>query len=219
MPKAGSVGGTRGKLVLEDVGSVMTGKDSVDRKLVVVGDGNCGKTCLLVTYCSDSFPDVYVPTVFETYSTFVECNQQRVRLSLWDTAGEEDYDRLRPLSYGQANVVVMCFTLDNPDSLSNVEYKWEPEIRHYLPKVPIVLVGNKRDVRDDYRPPLVLPRNYKPPVTAAEGRAVASRIRAAAYVECSALKRIGVKEVFDAAIKASLQQQTGRKKQRRCSML
>ncbi|KAH7974569.1 hypothetical protein HPB49_017008 [Dermacentor silvarum] len=176
----------------------MTGKDSVDRKLVVVGDGNCGKTCLLVTYCSDSFPDVYVPTVFETYSTFVECNQQRVRLSLWDTAGEEDYDRLRPLSYGQANVVLMCFTLDNPDSLSNVEYKWEPEIRHYLPK----------DVRDDYRPPLVLPRNYKPPVTAAEGRAVASRIRAAAYVECSALKRIGVKEVFDAAIKASLQQQT-----------
>ncbi|KAL1484906.1 hypothetical protein MTO96_032300 [Rhipicephalus appendiculatus] len=175
----------------------MTGKDAaaIDRKLVVVGDGNCGKTCLLVTYCSDSFPDVYVPTVFETYSTFVECNQQR------------------------ANVVVMCFTLDNPDSLSNVEYKWEPEIRHYLPKVPIVLVGNKRDIRDDYRPPLVLPRNYKPPVTSSEGRAVASRIRAAAYVECSALKRIGVKEVFDAAIKASLQQQPGRKKKRRCCML
>lgn len=200
---------------------MMTGKDGapIDRKLVVVGDGNCGKTCLLVTYCSDSFPDVYVPTVFETYSKFVESNHQRVRLSLWDTAGEEDYDRLRPLSYGQANVVLMCFTIDNPDSLTNVEFKWEPEIRHYLPKVPIVLVGNKKDIRDDYRPPLVLPRNYKPPVTSSEARAVASRIRAAAYVECSALKKIGVREVFDAAIKASLQQQPGGKKQRRCCVL
>lgn len=194
-------------------------KEAIDRKLVVVGDGYCGKTCLLVTYCSDSFPDVYVPTVFETYTTFVEFNQQRVRLSLWDTAGEEDYDRLRPLSYGQANVVVMCFALDNQDSLTNVESRWQPEIRHFLPKVPIVLVGNKKDIRDDYRPPPVLPRNYKPPVKTSEGRAVANRIRAAAYIECSALKLTGVREVFDAAIKASLQQQPGRQRRHRCCLL
>lgn len=197
----------------------MAGKETIERKLVVVGDGNCGKTCLLVTYCSESFPRVYVPTVFETYSTFVESSQYRVRLSLWDTAGEEDYDRLRPLSYSQANVVLMCFTVDNRDSLSNVLYKWEPEIRHYLPKVPIVLVGNKKDIRDDYSPPEVLPHNYKPPVTTSEGKAVASTIKAAAYVECSALRMTGVMEVFDAAIKASLQQQPGRHGKNRCRLL
>ncbi|KAH9363439.1 hypothetical protein HPB48_006025 [Haemaphysalis longicornis] len=57
----------------------MAGKKTVARKLVVVGDGNCGKTCLLVTYCCDCFPCDYVPTVFETYSKFVESSEYRVR--------------------------------------------------------------------------------------------------------------------------------------------
>ncbi|XP_077547195.1 ras-like GTP-binding protein Rho1 [Haemaphysalis longicornis] len=197
----------------------MAGKKTVARKLVVVGDGNCGKTCLLVTYCCDCFPCDYVPTVFETYSKFVESSEYRVQLSLWDTAGQEGYDRLRPLSYSQTDVVLLCFTLDDSDSLGSVECKWEPEIRHYLPRVPIVLVGNKKDIRDDHRPPEVLPRNYKPPVTTSEGKAVASSIRAAAYVECSALTMTGVREVFDAAIKASLQPQPHRLTKRQCRLL
>ncbi|CAN8025803.1 unnamed protein product [Ixodes persulcatus] len=181
------------------------GDQPVDRKLVAVGDGSCGKTCLLISYCSEEFPTSYVPTVFETYSSIVQWCQQRVRLSLWDTAGEEDYDRLRPLSYSQASAVLVCFALDNRDSFVNVEFKWEPEIRHYLPKVPIVLVGNKLDLRDSHVAPEVRPRNYKPPVSTREGRSLAERIRASAYVECSALTRQGIPEVFDAAIKASLQ--------------
>jgi hypothetical protein len=63
---------------------------------------------------------------------------------LWDTAGQEDYDRLRPLSYPDTDVILMCFSIDSPDSLENIPEKWTPEVRHFCPNVPIILVGNKK---------------------------------------------------------------------------
>ena len=67
----------------------------VRRKLVIVGDGECGKTCLLIVFSRDEFPEVYVPTVFETYVASIDVDNRQVELALWDTAGQEDYDRLR----------------------------------------------------------------------------------------------------------------------------
>uniref|UniRef100_A0A4W3GWB3 Uncharacterized protein n=1 Tax=Callorhinchus milii TaxID=7868 RepID=A0A4W3GWB3_CALMI len=72
-----------------------------------------------------------------------------VELALWDTAGQEDYDRLRPLSYPDTDVILMCFSIDNPDSLENIPEKWTPEVKHFCPNVPIILVGNKKDLRND----------------------------------------------------------------------
>ncbi|KAK2843631.1 hypothetical protein Q7C36_011846 [Tachysurus vachellii] len=94
---------------------------AIRKKLVVVGDGACGKTCLLIVFSKDEFPEVYVPTVFENY------------LALWDTAGQEDYDRLRPLSYPDTDVILMCFSVDSPDSLENIPEKWVPEVKHFCP--------------------------------------------------------------------------------------
>lgn len=51
-----------------------------------------------------------------------------MELALWDTAGQEDYDRLRPLSYPDTNVILMCFSVDSPDSLENIPEKWTPEV-------------------------------------------------------------------------------------------
>ena len=73
-------------------------------------------------------------------STFVG----QVELALWDTAGQEDYDRLRPLSYPDTDVILMCFSIDSPDSLENIPEKWTPEVKHFCPLVPIILVGNKK---------------------------------------------------------------------------
>ena len=66
---------------------------------------------------------VYVPTVFENYVADVEVDGKHVELALWDTAGQEDYDRLRPLSYPDSHVILICFAVDSPDFLDNVQEK------------------------------------------------------------------------------------------------
>ncbi|KPP56101.1 hypothetical protein Z043_126355, partial [Scleropages formosus] len=97
----------------------------------------------------DEFPEVYVPTVFETYVADIEVDGKQVQLALWDTAGQEDYDRLRPLSYPDTDVILMCYSVDSPDSLENIPEKWVPEVKHFCPSVPIILVANKKDLRHD----------------------------------------------------------------------
>ncbi|CAN7942470.1 unnamed protein product, partial [Ixodes hexagonus] len=126
----------------------------------------------------------------------------QVRLSLWDTAGSTDYDSLRPLAYPQASAVLVCFALDDRESLINVERKWVPEVRQRLPRVPVVLVGNKRDLREHQAPSYHLNQNRGPPVTTSQGKAIAERIKASAYVECSAIMQQGLDKVFEAAVTA-----------------
>ncbi|KAG9541852.1 hypothetical protein KCU97_g20190, partial [Aureobasidium melanogenum] len=119
------------------------------RKLVIIGDGACGKTSLLSVFTLGYFPTRYVPTVFENYVTDCRVDGKSVQLALWDTAGQEDYERLRPLAYSQAHVILIGFSVDTPDSLENVKHKWADEATERCPGVPIILVGLKKDLRDD----------------------------------------------------------------------
>ncbi|KAI9299283.1 small GTPase superfamily, partial [Cunninghamella echinulata] len=119
------------------------------KKLVVVGDGHCGKTSLLVVYQNGEFPVRYVPTVFENYIANVQIDGRVIELALWDTAGQEEYDRLRPLSYPETNVILICFAIDQPTSFANVQDRWLPEVTHFCENVPKLLVGTKSDLRED----------------------------------------------------------------------
>ena len=103
-------------------GTNITQPPSYSKKFVVVGDGGCGKTCLLISYSQGYFPQKYVPTVFENYITHTEHRPsgKTVELALWDTAGQEEYDRLRPLSYPETDLLFVCFAIDCPNSLENV---------------------------------------------------------------------------------------------------
>ncbi|GAB1518222.1 Rho GTPase [Rhizoctonia solani] len=116
-------------------------KKPIQRKIVVCGDGGCGKTSLLNVFTRGFFTQVYEPTVFENYVQDVKVDDQLVELSLWDTAGQEDFDRLRSLSYADTHLIMLCFSVDNPISLENVESKWIEEVLEHCPGVKIVLVG------------------------------------------------------------------------------
>lgn len=175
-------------------------------KSVVVGDGGVGKTCLLISYTTNTFPNDYIPTVFDNYSASVMIDGEPIKLGLWDTAGQSEYDRLRPLSYPQTEIFLCCFSVISPSSFSNVTSKWIPEIYHHCPKdIAILLVGTKTDLRDE---PHVLDdlheKNLKP-ISYEQGVKLAKDLGAVAYLECSAATQVGVKEIFDFAIRAVLE--------------
>lgn len=175
-----------------------------DIKCVVVGDGAVGKTCLLMSYTTNAFPQDYIPTVFDNYSAIVMVDGNPVNLGLWDTAGQDDYDRLRPLSYPKTDVFLICFSIVHPDSFDNVRSKWNPEIRHHCPKAQTILVGTKTDLRTEKAELEKLKRKKQHPISYPQGLAMAKEIHAIKYLECSAKTQIGLKVVFDDAIRVSL---------------
>jgi len=190
-------------------------------KLVVVGDGAVGKTCLLLSYTSRTFPKDYVPTVFDNYSANVRVGDQTIALSLWDTAGQEEYDRLRPLSYPQTDVFLLCFNILSQTSFNNVKQKWWPEVSHHCPTTNI-LVGTKSDLREDLEKIESLKEKGLTPVTVEQGENLSREIKAVKYMECSALTQKGLKEIFDLAIKTAVhptEKKFVHKKKQKCTIL
>ena len=145
-------------------------------KIVIVGNGAVGKTSLLLTYTMDTFPSDYMPSVYEDPQVNIILDGRPVSLGLWDTAGQDDYDRLRPLSYPQTDVFLIAFDTANRESFEAVETKWLPELLHHAPGVPIILVGTKGDL------PSV--------VTEAEARATTTKWKMAMYMETSAMQQV-----------------------------
>lgn len=111
--------------------------------------------------------------------------------------GQEDYDRLRPLSYPQTDVFLVCFSVTSPASFENVKEKWFPEVHHHCPGVPCLIVGTQIDLRDDAQVIEKLARQKQRPVTNEQGERLARELGAVKYVECSALTQKGLKNVFD----------------------
>ena len=116
-------------------------------KVVVVGDGAVGKTCLITRVIRGSFPTEYVPNWFGDCVCDFTVDGAVYSVFWLDTLGQEDYDRLRPLVYPSTDVFLVCFDIANRASFENVMNKWIPEVRQFMPDTPVLLVANKSDMR------------------------------------------------------------------------
>ncbi|KAM5526757.1 GTP-binding protein rho2 [Fusarium oxysporum f. sp. phaseoli] len=178
--------------------------NAIRRKLVIIGDSACGKTSLLSMFTLGNFPASQVPTVFENYITNCIVDGRAVEFALWDTAGLEGYEPLRPLAYSHANIILIGFSLEDLCSLDNVKCKWSKEATRLCPGVSVVLVGLKKDVREDPTATRNIGKNSLRCVTEHEGEIVAYEIGAKTYLECSSLSGEGVDTVFEVASRVAL---------------
>ncbi|XP_077574290.1 cdc42 homolog [Stigmatopora nigra] len=181
---------------------------------VLVGDGAVGKSSLVISYTTNGYPVKYVPTAFDNFTVMIVVDGTPVRLQLCDTAGQkwgdgsanDELERLRPLCYRNADVFLLCYSVVRPASFHNLTHRWLPEIRRHCPGAPLVLVGTQLDLREDVQVLIRLAQNQEHPVSSEEGRQLAQQLGAAGFAECSALTQKNLKEAFDSAILASIQQ-------------
>lgn len=172
---------------------------TLKKKLVIVGDDLTGKTSILFASGNRTLPPDYVPTVLEYYSASIKIDEEVIELIISDTSGKTEYDSLRALTYRRADVILICFSIDNPESFQNVAEKWWPQVHHYgESQVPVLLVGNKKDMRYDLNQKLVTP---------SEGHLMATRIGVLCYVECSATTKEGIAEVMRIVALASVRKE------------
>ncbi|XP_054460614.1 rho-related GTP-binding protein RhoH [Anoplopoma fimbria] len=176
-------------------------------KCVLVGDSAVGKTALLVRFTSETFPDTYKPTVFENTGVEVYMDGVQISLGLWDTAGNDNFRQIRPRSYQHADVVLVCYSVANLNSLASIQDKWMAEVRENLPKVPVLIVATQTDLRE-------AGAHRGSCITAAEGRRLAHDVHAKGYLECSSLGNRGVQQVFEYAVRTAVHQTRKRARRR-----
>ncbi|TVY34042.1 GTP-binding protein [Lachnellula subtilissima] len=242
------------------------GNKTTKRKLVLLGDGACGKTSLLNVFtrgytnqwCTQVLPYslrtnrlrelcarqvidcAWAVSFFQVLRMAEEEVQMltapvpdifvdnvHIELSLWDTAGQEEFDRLRSLSYDDTHAIMLCFSVDSKDSLENVESKWTAEIADNCQGVKIVLVALKCDLReqdnedeDSAETTNGAQQEKKPTISYNQGLEVARRIGALRYLECSAMRNRGVNEAFTEAARVALSVKlAGEKGDSKCSVM
>ncbi|XP_052093065.1 rho-related protein racA-like isoform X2 [Mytilus californianus] len=164
-------------------------------QILVVGDGGVGKTSLLITYVTDSFPHPYIPSLADFYDPVIrKVEGQNIRLTLMDTGGGEDYDRLRPLSYYGRDIILLCFDIRNESTLLRVKEKYIPDLDYHVPTIPRILVGCKSDLR-------ITEPNSCVDKDQTERSANALGLH---YFETSSIKGHGLQTCFDKAMRLGL---------------
>lgn len=169
----------------------------VPSKVLFVGDSKVGKTCYVCTYLSGNFPSD-PPQVREPPVISVLFNDKKIKLMPCDTTGSTDYEKLRSLSYMSTDIIVLCFSLVDPKSLENIETYWLSEIQRERPGKPFILVGLKKDLRDNFNDQLKTQGLEQ--ISSQKGEEMKEKIGAKDYIECSAANNENVKKVVESVI-------------------
>ncbi|CAF0871598.1 unnamed protein product [Rotaria sordida] len=176
---------------------------------VIIGDSGVGKSSLVVSYTTNDFPTKYVPTAFDNYSVDVSVGTRLVHFDICDTGGKEQFSPLHGLCIPYSDVILLCFSVVNPQSFQNAITYWLSRARRSNSKIPIILVGTQMDLRSDLQTLLTLDQQKLKPVTEKEARARAQQMHACTYIECSSLTEKNLKTVFDTAVLTAIEFRDG----------
>lgn len=170
-------------------------------KCVLVGDTAVGKTVLIKTFQKKEYSKGDDATVLEKVEMKFKDKKHKTVMEIYDTAGSEDYDRLRPQAYKGADVFIICFSLIHPSSLRNAKHKWVKEIKGYNPDVPYILAGLRMDERDNFDS---IDKSHKQenmsPIKKSKGQKAADKIEALSYTEVSAKNQQRLDDLFNDAL-------------------
>jgi small GTP-binding protein len=172
-------------------------------KCLVVGDHGVGKTSMLITHRTNTFPTEYIPPVLDQFPLELTVNEnEKIRLDVWEKPPLDDSEMTRSMPYLDTDVFLVCFSINSIDSLESVQTKWIPQIQHYWPIAPVILVGTKADLR-----------KCDPSSTDADSNEklieieyvlkLAKELGVTEYLECSALTQDGLKIVFERGAQAA----------------
>ena len=192
-------------------------------KATFVGDGAAGKTCLLLRLANDEFPEDYVPTVFDLDSevAFTAADGSAVPMMLLDTVSRADYERLRPLAYPGTSVMSLVYNVVGPVSFANIEERWLPEARLYVPDTPLLLIGAKADLVSDAAVLSKLAAASEVPIATETALKFATK-HGLAFLETSARTGSGIEELKAKLLelgREGKQRALARKRKPRCVLL
>ena len=159
-------------------------------KILLLGDCAVGKSCLLLRYCENSFQESHLATIgldFRLKTITLE-NNRKIRIQIWDTAGEDRFRSITRNYYKGAHGIVLIYDVTDQQSFQHIK-DWVDKIKEESKEgVIIYLVGNKIDLID------------KRIITNADGKKLSEEIKIK-YYETSAKDSIGVNEVFENLVK------------------
>ncbi|KXJ29322.1 Ras-related C3 botulinum toxin substrate 1 [Exaiptasia diaphana] len=165
-------------------------------KIVLLGDKEVGKTCLLLQLCykSNTISRKHLESISNTYQANIIVEGKVYQLDLWDAECKDANDNVRPSAYTETDVFCVCFSVSDAESFRHVENKWHQEIKKHSPKTPIILVGTKTDLREAHEEKNGKVDEKKTAfITYKMGKKMKKKLGAIRYLECSALTQRGFK--------------------------
>lgn len=168
---------------------------SIVLKILLLGNGTVGKTSLINRYLKNVYNPVYLTTIgIDQSIKFLSVNNKHIKLSIWDTAGQEQFRTIAKSFYNKTDAVILCFDLTEKESLDSISY-WIDQLcnKIELNKIGLVLVGTKLDLAD----------LEKVEGISEEVKKYVDKYNIK-YYKTSSLSGINVKEVFNYLIKMTL---------------
>ncbi|KAF7533892.1 hypothetical protein G7054_g6704 [Neopestalotiopsis clavispora] len=194
-------------------GAPSTPRPPEKMRFAVIGDGNSGKTCMLLRWYYDVFNSNWNPTHYDLFNRTLHVDGKNTDLEIWDTAGRIDLHQLALLSYLHWDGIILCYSVNNDRKFNSAQTRWINEIHMHCPGVPVFLVALKIDTRPGHGSrrwvaPLFGPIDTR--VSVSEGAAAAAGIGAVRYLECSAKTGEGVDDLFDESVRTVRQLRSGK---------